>query len=146
MNQLCSTVRIDFEDSERAGPTGFKLSREYLQSRIEKQHLITNIENAVFDLVIMKLFSSFFVDERILTRRYGVQPIEVLYAVRNAYNASSSLSLHKARFSPTVLSRMRFNPRLVTSTCPLVYWWYAVDSRWVTLYFAMSLENLSLQK
>nr|GFB40284.1 hypothetical protein [Tanacetum cinerariifolium] len=66
MNQLCSTVRIDFEDSERAGPTGFKLSREYLQSRIKKQHLITNIENAVFDLVIVKLFSSFFVDERVL--------------------------------------------------------------------------------
>nr|GFB34765.1 hypothetical protein [Tanacetum cinerariifolium] len=45
------------------------------------------------------------------TRRHGVQPIEVLNAVRNAHNASSNLLLHKARFSPTVLSRMRFNPR-----------------------------------
>nr|GFC14437.1 hypothetical protein [Tanacetum cinerariifolium] len=80
------------------------------------------------------------------TRRYGVQPIEVLYAVRNAHNASSSLSLHDERFSPTVLLRMRFNPRLVTSTCPLVCGWYAVDSQWVTPYFAMTLENLSLQK
>nr|GFB90341.1 hypothetical protein [Tanacetum cinerariifolium] len=37
-----------------------------------------------------------------------------------ANSFSSNLSLHKARFSPTALSRMRFNPRLVTSTCPLV--------------------------
>nr|GEZ63499.1 reverse transcriptase domain-containing protein [Tanacetum cinerariifolium] len=72
MNQLCSTVRIDFEDSERARPTGFKLSREYLQSRIKKQHLITNIKNEVFDLVVMKLFSSFFVDERILEFNFKV--------------------------------------------------------------------------
>nr|GFD06235.1 hypothetical protein [Tanacetum cinerariifolium] len=62
MDQLSSTVRIDFRDSEWARPTRFKLTQENLESRIKKQLLITNIENAVFDLVIMKLFSSFFVD------------------------------------------------------------------------------------
>nr|GEY92411.1 reverse transcriptase domain-containing protein [Tanacetum cinerariifolium] len=63
MDQLSSAVRVDFKDSEWARPTGFQLTRENLESRIKKQHLITNIENAVFDLVIMKLFSPFFVDE-----------------------------------------------------------------------------------
>nr|GEY74253.1 hypothetical protein [Tanacetum cinerariifolium] len=57
MDQLCSTARIDFSDSERARPTGFQLTRENLESRIKEQHLITNIENVVFDLVIMKLFT-----------------------------------------------------------------------------------------
>nr|GEV46605.1 hypothetical protein [Tanacetum cinerariifolium] len=40
---------------------------------------------------------------------------EIANTFRNAHKASSSLSLHKARFSPTVLSRIRFNPRLVAS-------------------------------
>nr|GEX42076.1 retrovirus-related Pol polyprotein from transposon TNT 1-94 [Tanacetum cinerariifolium] len=31
MDQLCSTVRIDFSDSERARPMGFKLTRENLE-------------------------------------------------------------------------------------------------------------------
>nr|GEZ55169.1 hypothetical protein [Tanacetum cinerariifolium] len=75
----------------------------------------------------------------------GVQPTGVLNTVLNAHKASSSLSLHKARFSPTVLLRIRFNPRFVTSTCPLVWGWYDVDRRWVTPYFAMTLENWSLQ-
>nr|GFA37600.1 reverse transcriptase domain-containing protein [Tanacetum cinerariifolium] len=43
----------------------------------------------------------------------------VLYAVRKAHNASSSLSDHEARFSPIVLSRILFKPRFDTSTCPL---------------------------
>nr|GFB30999.1 hypothetical protein [Tanacetum cinerariifolium] len=81
MNQLCSTIRIDFGDSERAGPTGFQFSQEYLQSRIKKQHLITNIENAVFNLVIMKLFSPFFVDEKILVSLITKLTYQNLYAL-----------------------------------------------------------------
>ncbi|GJX73787.1 integrase, catalytic region, zinc finger, CCHC-type containing protein [Tanacetum coccineum] len=42
--------------------------------------------------------------------------LHVLKAVRNAYKASSNLSDHEARFSPTVLSRICFKPRLDTST------------------------------
>nr|GEZ26227.1 putative reverse transcriptase domain-containing protein [Tanacetum cinerariifolium] len=57
------SVRIDFKNCEWAEPTGFKLTRENLESGIKKQHLITNIENAVFDLVIVKLLSPFFIDE-----------------------------------------------------------------------------------
>ncbi|GKD71130.1 ribonuclease H-like domain-containing protein [Tanacetum coccineum] len=52
---------------------------------------------------------------------YGVHPMGVLYAVRKAQRASSSLSDQEARFSPTVLSRILFKPRFDTSTCPLVY-------------------------
>nr|GEV71349.1 hypothetical protein [Tanacetum cinerariifolium] len=63
VDQLHSTVRVDFRDGEWARPTGFKLTQENLESGIKKQHLITNIENAVFDLVIVKLLSPFFIDE-----------------------------------------------------------------------------------
>nr|GFC69330.1 hypothetical protein [Tanacetum cinerariifolium] len=62
VDQLSCTVRVDFKDCEWAGPTGFQLTRETLESGIKKQHLINNIENAVFDLVIMKLLSPFFID------------------------------------------------------------------------------------
>nr|GEW67402.1 hypothetical protein [Tanacetum cinerariifolium] len=61
-----STVRVDFRNCEWARPTGIKLTRENLKSGIKKQNLITNIENAVFDLVIMKLLSPFFIDEGVL--------------------------------------------------------------------------------
>nr|GFB59840.1 hypothetical protein [Tanacetum cinerariifolium] len=44
----------------------------------------------------------------------------VLKAVRKAHNASSNLSDQEARFSPMVLSKIRFKPRFETSTCPLV--------------------------
>ncbi|GJS95142.1 hypothetical protein Tco_0802110 [Tanacetum coccineum] len=57
---------------------------------------------------------------------YGVHPMGVLYAVRKAQRASSSLSDQEARFSPTVLSRILFKPRFDTSTCPLVW----DDTRW----------------
>nr|GEW25631.1 putative reverse transcriptase domain-containing protein [Tanacetum cinerariifolium] len=44
----------------------FSLPEKNLKSGIEEQHLITNIENAVFDLVIVKLLSPFFIDKGIL--------------------------------------------------------------------------------
>nr|GFD52118.1 hypothetical protein [Tanacetum cinerariifolium] len=42
--------------------------------------------------------------------------MRVLKAVLKAHKASSSFSVHKARFSPTVLSKILLRPRLVTST------------------------------
>ncbi|GJT14000.1 hypothetical protein Tco_0861042 [Tanacetum coccineum] len=40
------------DNGEWSRPTGFQFARENLQSRIEEENSITNIENAVFDLSI----------------------------------------------------------------------------------------------
>ncbi|GJQ94563.1 hypothetical protein Tco_0005702 [Tanacetum coccineum] len=48
-NQLCAIWK-DLGNGERFGPTGFQLAREHLQSRVKEEDLITDIENAVFDL------------------------------------------------------------------------------------------------
>ncbi|GJS92775.1 hypothetical protein Tco_0799743 [Tanacetum coccineum] len=37
-------------NGERSGPTGFQLAREHLQSRVKEEDLITDVENAIFDL------------------------------------------------------------------------------------------------
>nr|GFC12228.1 hypothetical protein [Tanacetum cinerariifolium] len=66
VDQLGGSVWVDFRNGERARPTGLYLTRENLKSGIKEQHLITDIENAVFDLVIVKLLSPFFVDKGIL--------------------------------------------------------------------------------
>ncbi|GJZ23221.1 hypothetical protein Tco_0560680 [Tanacetum coccineum] len=47
---------------------------------------------------------------------YGVHPLDSYKLVLKAHNASSSLSDHEARFSPTVLSKILLRPRFVTST------------------------------
>ncbi|GJV13295.1 hypothetical protein Tco_1354836 [Tanacetum coccineum] len=41
------------DNSEWSRPTGFQFARENLQSRVEKENTITNVENAVFDLSIV---------------------------------------------------------------------------------------------
>nr|GFB29591.1 hypothetical protein [Tanacetum cinerariifolium] len=66
VDQLGGSVRVDFRNGEWAGPTGLYLTNENLKSGVKEQHLITNIENVVFDLVIMKLLSPFFIDKGIL--------------------------------------------------------------------------------
>ncbi|GJS41241.1 hypothetical protein Tco_0287440 [Tanacetum coccineum] len=83
-----------------------------------REDTITTLRNAAFDLSILDS-----VDDMPFpyTSLYGVHPMGVLYAVRKAHKASSNLSDQEARFSPTVLSRIRFKPRFDTSTCPLVY-------------------------
>nr|GEZ24366.1 reverse transcriptase domain-containing protein [Tanacetum cinerariifolium] len=43
-----------------------QLTQKNLKSGVKEQHLITIIENAVFDLVIVKLLSPFFIDEGVL--------------------------------------------------------------------------------
>nr|GFC92878.1 hypothetical protein [Tanacetum cinerariifolium] len=63
VDQLGGFVWVGFRNGEWAGPMGLKLTREYLKSGIKEQHFITNIENAVFDLVIVKLLSPFFIDK-----------------------------------------------------------------------------------
>ncbi|GJZ30433.1 hypothetical protein Tco_0575480 [Tanacetum coccineum] len=40
-------------NGERSRPTGFQFTQEHLQSRIKEENLITDVENAVFDLGVM---------------------------------------------------------------------------------------------
>ncbi|GKF48111.1 hypothetical protein Tco_0141362, partial [Tanacetum coccineum] len=56
----------NLRNSEWSGPAGFELARENLKSRIEEEDSITNVENAVLDLGVMKSLSSLFVDQRVL--------------------------------------------------------------------------------
>nr|GFA42664.1 hypothetical protein [Tanacetum cinerariifolium] len=52
-------------DSEWSRLAGLKLTRENLQSGVKEEDSTTNVENAVFDLGVMKPLSFLFVDERI---------------------------------------------------------------------------------
>ncbi|GJY66918.1 hypothetical protein Tco_0469156 [Tanacetum coccineum] len=51
---------VHLGNGERSGLTGFQLAREHLQSRVKEEDLITNVENAVFDLGFIEL--NFFGD------------------------------------------------------------------------------------
>ncbi|GJS27414.1 hypothetical protein Tco_0488034 [Tanacetum coccineum] len=56
----------NLSNGEWSGPAGFELARENLKSRIEEEDSITNVENAVLDLGVMKSLCSLFVDQRVL--------------------------------------------------------------------------------
>ncbi|GJV83876.1 hypothetical protein Tco_1523774 [Tanacetum coccineum] len=43
-------LQSNLDNGERSGPTGFQHAREHLQSRVKEEDLITDVENAVFDL------------------------------------------------------------------------------------------------
>ncbi|GKA97015.1 hypothetical protein Tco_0824909, partial [Tanacetum coccineum] len=43
----------NLDNGEWSTPTGFQFARENLQSRVEEENTITNVENAVFDLSIV---------------------------------------------------------------------------------------------
>nr|GEW63922.1 hypothetical protein [Tanacetum cinerariifolium] len=58
-NHLCA-IREHLGDSEWSRPTGLKLVRENLQSRVQEEDLIIDVENAVFDLGVMKPLSFLF--------------------------------------------------------------------------------------
>ncbi|GJZ25869.1 hypothetical protein Tco_0570122 [Tanacetum coccineum] len=45
-----SAIWKDMGNGERSRPTGFQFAREHLQSRVKEEDLITDVENAVFDL------------------------------------------------------------------------------------------------
>ncbi|GJQ96187.1 hypothetical protein Tco_0007326 [Tanacetum coccineum] len=53
-------------NGERSGPTGFKFTRENLQSRIKKKDSVTNVENAVLDFGVVDLLCLLFVNQRVL--------------------------------------------------------------------------------
>ncbi|GKC49956.1 hypothetical protein Tco_1072701 [Tanacetum coccineum] len=55
-----------FSYGEWSRPAGFQLAREKLQSRIDEEDLITNVENAIFDFGVMDPLRFLFVDQRIL--------------------------------------------------------------------------------
>ncbi|GKF06595.1 hypothetical protein Tco_0037263 [Tanacetum coccineum] len=57
--------RKNLDNGEWSGPTGFQFARENLQSRVEEEYLITNVENAVFDLRVMDPLCLLFVNQRI---------------------------------------------------------------------------------
>ncbi|GJT16519.1 hypothetical protein Tco_0875225 [Tanacetum coccineum] len=59
----------NLSNGEWSGPAGFELARENLKSRIEEEDSITNVENAVLDLGVMKSLCSLFVDQRVLAKR-----------------------------------------------------------------------------
>ncbi|GJY73592.1 hypothetical protein Tco_0478023 [Tanacetum coccineum] len=63
-NHRCAIWK-DFGDGEWSTPTGLKLARENLQSRVKEEDSITDVENAVFDLGVMESLSFLFVDQRI---------------------------------------------------------------------------------
>ncbi|GKB22876.1 hypothetical protein Tco_0862277 [Tanacetum coccineum] len=44
----------NLSNGEWSGPAGFELARENLKSRIEEEDSITNVENAILDLGVMK--------------------------------------------------------------------------------------------
>ena len=62
LSQLNGTIREHLCYGEWSRPTSFKLTRENLQTRVKKKHLITNVENAVFDLGIMTSFCFLFIN------------------------------------------------------------------------------------
>ena len=49
LRQLDGAIRINLSNSEWTSPSGFELSREDLESRVEKKDSITNVKNAVLD-------------------------------------------------------------------------------------------------
>nr|GEY49913.1 retrovirus-related Pol polyprotein from transposon TNT 1-94 [Tanacetum cinerariifolium] len=58
-NHLCA-IWEHMSDSEWSRPTGLKLAREHLQSRVQEEGSITNVENAVFDFGVMEPLSFLF--------------------------------------------------------------------------------------
>nr|GEV71254.1 hypothetical protein [Tanacetum cinerariifolium] len=52
-------------DSEWSRPTGLKLARKTLQSRVKKEDSITNVENAVFDFRVMESLRFLFIDQKV---------------------------------------------------------------------------------
>ncbi|GJS93298.1 hypothetical protein Tco_0800266, partial [Tanacetum coccineum] len=74
-NSLVHGESLEIQDNHRwenlsngewSGPVGFEIARENLKSRIEEEDSITNVENAVLDLGVMKSLSSLFGDQRVL--------------------------------------------------------------------------------
>ncbi|GKG48490.1 hypothetical protein Tco_0510375, partial [Tanacetum coccineum] len=53
------------DNGEWSRPTGFQFARENLQSRIEEENTVTNVENAVFDLSIVYPLGFLFIDQRV---------------------------------------------------------------------------------
>ncbi|GKD97310.1 retrovirus-related pol polyprotein from transposon TNT 1-94 [Tanacetum coccineum] len=47
---LVRALQSNLGNGEWSGPTRFQLAREHLQSRVKEEDLITNVENAVFDI------------------------------------------------------------------------------------------------
>nr|GEV29098.1 hypothetical protein [Tanacetum cinerariifolium] len=122
LRPFISAIREHLGDSEWSSPVGLKLARENLQSRFKEEDSITDVENAVFDLRVMKPLGFLFIDQRSegqslhasrpsrlcaqaqsvddmpsLKRAYGVHLMGVLKAVRKAQRVSSSLSDQEAR-------------------------------------------------
>ncbi|GJY41883.1 hypothetical protein Tco_0429153 [Tanacetum coccineum] len=62
--QLCAIWK-NLGYSEWSTPTGLKLARENLQSRVKEEDLITDVENAVFDLRVMDSLCFLLVNQRI---------------------------------------------------------------------------------
>ncbi|GJU31162.1 hypothetical protein Tco_1174751 [Tanacetum coccineum] len=62
--QLCAIWK-NLGYSEWSTPTGLKLARENLQSRVKEEDSITDVENAVFDLGVMDSLCFLFVDQRV---------------------------------------------------------------------------------
>ncbi|GJT50179.1 hypothetical protein Tco_0976336 [Tanacetum coccineum] len=50
LGELNGSIWKDLGYGEWSRPTGFQLAREHLQSRVKEEDLITDVENAVFDL------------------------------------------------------------------------------------------------
>ncbi|GJV41559.1 hypothetical protein Tco_1419999 [Tanacetum coccineum] len=63
--QLCAIWK-NLGYSEWSTPTGLKLARENLQSRVKEEDSITDVENAVFDLGVMDSLCFLFIDQRVL--------------------------------------------------------------------------------
>ncbi|GKF17242.1 hypothetical protein Tco_0062160 [Tanacetum coccineum] len=62
--QLCAIWK-NLSYSEWSTPTGLKLARENLQSRVKEEDSITDIKNAVFNLGVMDSLCFLFVDQRV---------------------------------------------------------------------------------
>ncbi|GKF59955.1 hypothetical protein Tco_0176741, partial [Tanacetum coccineum] len=62
---LDSAIWKNLGYSEWSTPTGLKLARENLQSRVKEEDSITDVENADFDLGVMDSLCFLFVDQRV---------------------------------------------------------------------------------
>ncbi|GJW34951.1 hypothetical protein Tco_0120834 [Tanacetum coccineum] len=77
---------------------------------------------------------------------YSVKLAGMYISVAKAQRASSNLSYQEARFSPTVLSRICFKPRLGYHNMSHLFVDIRVERHELTPYLSMTFANWSLQK
>ncbi|GJT28957.1 hypothetical protein Tco_0909232 [Tanacetum coccineum] len=127
----CLEIR-DYQLCEWSTPTGLKLARENLQSRVKEEDSITDVENAVFDLGVMdslwpsklcaRAQSEDDMPSRTLTCMRSLNPNGCFVSCAEASKCVTNLSdLKRHDFLPTSLFKNSFRTRLDTPTFPTCF-------------------------